>query len=279
MDKGRDVNLLLLSAPKFLIIPLVSSSWKDMADLPPLMQNKRFVVLAILSTLFLISVPFFDALSSADDPTGNASWKKKLKKAWKKSGIEQVDNKVKAEVNRVDDNLKKAGDKIEAEGKRFGKRTNAEWQRFDDRAGNELERFGERVEAEVNRVDENLEKLGDKAKEEYKRFIKRIKEELETQRTVFKNLSRGKACDAYNAAQKSDAYDVKKWIYDTLMPPIKDILRPHVTTLVAQVAAPLNSIPLIGNALYVIAVSPATTEKLTEQAAKKAIREALEECA
>lgn len=266
-----------------------------MADLP-LLENKRFVVLALLSIVSLVSVPFLDAVFHSDDPTGHGTlkkWKKKAKSTWQKSGIEKVDDKAKAEAERTAKRLKeeaeRSKEKIEAEAKRleertkaeagrFGKRVNAEWGRFDDRVGNELERFSERVEAEVNRIPDNIKKLGDKAEAEYKRFLEKIKKELETQKTVFKNLAKGKICDAYQQAQKSDAYDVKKWIYDTLMPPIKNVLRPHVATLVTQIAAPLNAIPLVGNVLYAMAVNPATIEKLTENAAKKAIREALEEC-
>ena len=208
----------------------------------------------------------FDVLSPTI--TGDASLRKKLKRAIRK---------VEKEVGRVDDNLKKAAEKIEAEGKRFGKRTNAEWQRFDERVGDELQRFGNRVEDEINRIDDNIKKLGDKAEEEYKRVLRKVREEIDTQKDVLKRLSKGNICNAYNAAQKSDLYDAKKWIYDQLLPVIKPILRPHVATIVSQVAAPINAIPIIGQAIYVTVV-PLATEWGTEYAAKKVIREALEEC-
>lgn len=203
--------------------------------------------------------------------TGDASWKKMRKK------IKQAVKKVEAEVNRVDDNLKKAADKVEAEGKRFGKRTNAEWQRFDERVGNELERFGDRVEDEFNRIDDNIKKLGDKAEEEYKRVLRKVREEVDTQKEVIKSLSKGNVCNAYNAAQKSDVYDAKQWIYDQLLPVIKPILKPHVAGIVSQVAAPINAIPVLGQAIYA-AVVPLATEWGTDYAAKKVIRESLEEC-
>lgn len=225
-------------------------------------------VIAVFS--FVIMVALVGLVVQEATPDENQVTGQIHKKAKKK--LEQAVQKVKAEAKRFEKDVKE-------EGRRFNRRTNAEWQRFDERVGNELERFSERVEAEVNRVDENIEKLGDKAKEEWKRFIEKIKSELETQRSVLKGLAKGKICDAYNTAQKSDLYDAKKWIYDTLLPPIKDILRPHVANIVTQVAAPLNGfLPPIGNALYAIAVSPTTIDKLTEQAGKKVIREALEEC-
>ncbi|GEM_PF-3924337 len=185
--------------------------------------------------------------------------------------------KVTKEIARVDDNIKKAVDKVEAEGKRFGKRTNAEWQRFDDRVGNELERFGSHVEDEFNRIDDNIKKLGDKAEEEYKRLIKKVREEIDTQKDVLKSLSKGNICQTYNAAQKSDLYDAKKWIYDQVLPVIKPVLRPHVAAIVSQVAAPINAIPIIGQVIYVTVV-PIATEWGTDYAAKKVVREALEEC-
>lgn len=211
--------------------------------------------------------------------TGDASWRKKLKRAARKveKQVSRTSQRVEAEVNRVDDNLKKAADKIEAEGKRFGKRTNAEWQRFDDRVINEVERYGNRVEDEFNRIDDNIKKLGDKAEEEYKRLIKRVREEVDTQKDVLKSLSKGNICQTYNAAQKSDLYDAKKWVYDQVLPVIKPILRPHVAAIVSRVAAPINAIPLIGQAIYVTVV-PIATEWGTDYAAKKVIREALEEC-
>lgn len=200
--------------------------------------------------------------------TGDASWRKKLKRAIRK---------VEKEAGRVDDNLKKAAQKVEAEGKRFNKRTNAEWQRFDERVGNELERFGSRVEDEFNRIDDNIKKLGYKAEEEYKRVLRKVKEEVDTQKDVLKSLSKGNICQAYNNAQKSDLYDAKQWIYDQVLPVIKPILRPHVAAIVSQAAAPINAIPFIGQVIYVTVV-PLATEWGTEYAAKKVVREALEEC-
>lgn len=240
------------------------------------MDKEVLVIFSFVVVFALVGLVF----SEAQQDVVSGQVHKKIKRA-----IRKVEKEVSRTAERVEAEAKRFEGRVGAEAGRFGRRTSAEWQRFDDRVGSELERFSERVEAEINRVDENIKKLGDKAEEEYKRFIERIKRDVDAQSAAFKSLAQGRVCDAYNNAQKSDIVDVNGLIYNALVPPIKDVLRPHVAVVVrttlAQVGPVINSIPIFGNALYgMIAVyaEGRGIEQLTERAAKKVVREALEEC-
>lgn len=244
------------------------------------MDKEVLAIFSLVVVVALVGLIIHEAFpQDANDITG-LGFRKKFKKALRK-----VEKEVSRTSDRVETEAKRFESRVGAEADRFGRRTSAEWQRFDERVGNELERYSERVEAEINRVDDNIKKLGDKAEEEYKRFINRIKNDVDAQSGAFKNLAKGRVCDAYNSAQKSDVVDVNGFIYNTLVPPIKGILQPHVAMIVrttlAQIGPAINSIPIFGNALYGMVVAYAEgrgIDQLSERAAKKVIREALEEC-
>ena len=183
------------------------------------------------------------------------------------------------EANDATNEAQRFTNRAGKEAGRFGKRADAEWQRTDERVSGELNRFGGRVDAEFNRIDDNIKKLGDKAEAEYKRLLRKVKDEINAQTGTIKNLAQGKVCKGYQEALQSEV--LRNKIEDTIsrqiIAPIKNLLRPHVASIVATMALPINSIPVLGQAIYA-AVVPAATEWGTDYAAQRAINEALKQC-
>ncbi len=270
------------------------------------MEKEAMILFSLVVVVALFGLVFVEAGaldSDFSDVTGQKSkWKKKFKKAFK-----PIQQEAKRFAGRVEAEAQRVEKKASAEAGRFGARAEDEWKRFDNRVSAELERsadktedefkrYNARIEAEINRVDDNLKKLGkeieEKVKKELERLLKKVKNEVEAQKGVFKNMAKGNVCGAYKSAQKSDAYNVNQLIYNQLVPPIKSGIRPVVQgivqpaiPLVQSALASLNAIPIAGNALYA-ALAPSMLaymqgpmiDDLSENAAKKAIREALEEC-
>ena len=225
-----------------------------------------FVVMVALVG-FVIHEAYPDDSNAITGDFKKPKWVKKVQKE-----ASRVEARVEKEAARV-------GERVNAEGQRFGHRVDAEAQRFDERVSNEVERFGGRVDDEFNRIDDNIKKLGDKAQEEYKRVLRQLRSEIDAQVETMRNLAQGRVCDAYQSARQSKvaSEQIDKFVSQELLPPIKNALRPQVASIVATIAAPINSIPVLGQVIYA-AVVPLATEWGTDYAAKRAIKEALNNC-
>lgn len=235
-------------------------------------ENKEFVVLSVFVILVIMGSIIYDSMDNNNlTGFGIKKWKKKIKHTWQKTGIENVDNKIKAEIGRTDDNLKEIDDKIKAEAKRAEKRFKKNINNFKD----ELNQIDDRVKAEINRIDDNLKELADAPKEEWRRFKERINNEIKAQKAVLKGLRKGDICATLNAAETTQVYDVKRMISD-MVSQIKPVVRPIVEKLVITIASPLNAIPIVGNVLYGAAI--AMIDPLTDRAIKEIVNELLEEC-
>ncbi|MBI2109750.1 hypothetical protein HYT58_01095, partial [Candidatus Woesearchaeota archaeon] len=135
---------------------------------------------------------------------------------------------------------------------------------------------GDAAEAEWRRVDDNLKKALESPIEEWNRFKEKAQAEINRQQDIFTDMAKGRVCDAYNKAQKSDSYNVGAMM-ESLRVEVENIIRPLVTATVQLVASPLQSIPYVGTVLYSLAISQAP-EPLTKNAARNAIKTALKRC-
>ena len=267
-------------------------------------MNKKILIL--FSVVMVIAMAGFVVAEAytqqAEGITGSWGMPKFVKKA-----AHAVKKEVKKAEKKIEKKAEQAVKTVEKTAKKAAKRVGTEAQQFGKKVGNEVENLVQdaekikdlpdkvkglpsKLESEIKKTPGRITGLPGKVKAEieqwaknpekvYKDTIHKVKREIDAQSDTIRNLAQGKVCAAYNHAQESGVYDsqIKRFISHDLLPPIKTTVRPHIAVIVASVAAPINALPVVGQAVYIVVV-PAATEWGTDYAAKKAIKEALKRC-